>query len=154
MESGDTLNENAQAPRLPGVEEGVPIVNNPKAIFYDAIVDLIAPELPPMDPSKLAALMLEWEQAKRQADALETRIKREVLNLGKSQTVGNVRATYSKGRRTFDYQEGAGESVDPYVIEMHTKPRIDWRGVCNYIGRDKDEIPFTQGQPSVSVKLT
>lgn len=57
-----------------------------------------------MNNSELAALMLEWEITQRSADEIAAQIKSAVLSIGKTQTVGNVRATYTAGRRTFDYQ--------------------------------------------------
>ena len=57
-----------------------------------------------MNASQLAGLMLEWEAAQRKADELRLDIEDLVLALGKTQTVGNVRATVSAGRRTFDYE--------------------------------------------------
>ena len=65
-----------------------------------------------MDNSQLAALMLQWEQVQRQADALRAQIEAAVLSLGKTQTVGNVRATFSAGRRTFDYQAAVMAAQD------------------------------------------
>lgn len=79
-----------------------------------------------MDNSQLAALMLEWEATQRKADEMATQIKAAVLTLGRTQTVGNVRATFSAGRRTFDYRaavdnaEAAGQlapdSLAPYEM--------------------------------------
>lgn len=57
-----------------------------------------------MNATELATRMLEWETTQRAADALRAEIEAAVLEVGKTQTVGNVRATYSAGRRTFDYR--------------------------------------------------
>ena len=57
-----------------------------------------------MDASNLAQLMLDYEVMQRRADELRKDIENLVLAIGKTQTVGNVRATYAAGRRTFDYQ--------------------------------------------------
>ena len=46
-----------------------------------------------MNSSELAQKMLEWEQTQVKADALALEIREAVLSLGKTQTVGNVRAT-------------------------------------------------------------
>ena len=105
-----------------------------------------------MDMSKLAQMMLEWESKKRALDELESAIKDAVLQLGKTQTVGNVRASYSAGRKRYDYK-GAGELyAPPSVIELHTRKEVDWRAVCKDAGLS-EEIEYTQGDPSVSVKL-
>ena len=55
-----------------------------------------------MNKSDLAQTMLKWEQVQREADALAAE-----LGIGKTQTVGNVRASYSGGRKSYDYQAAA-----------------------------------------------
>ena len=57
-----------------------------------------------MNATELAQAMLRWQELKQELDAIEAQISAAVLDLGKTQTVGNVRATYSAGRRTFDYR--------------------------------------------------
>ena len=70
-----------------------------------------------MDASTLATIMLAWETAQRQADALRADIETAVLALGKTQTVGNVRATFSQGRRTFDYQAAIDAALDIGAVD-------------------------------------
>ena len=53
-----------------------------------------------MDASELAAKMLQWEEVKRSLDALTEEIQAAVLAIGKTQTVGNVRASFAAGRKT------------------------------------------------------
>jgi len=57
-----------------------------------------------MDASQLALKMLDWETKRKELDALGAEITDAVLAIGKTQTVGNVRASYSDGRRTFDHE--------------------------------------------------
>jgi len=102
-----------------------------------------------MDMSTLAQKMLEWETITRQADQLAGEIQAAVLELGKTQTVGNVRATYSNGRKTYDY-ESARQVAPIEVIAAHTTPKVDWKAVCDELDID---APYTQGEPSVTVKL-
>ena len=105
-----------------------------------------------MDASELALLMLEWEKVQRKAQELEDKIKPVVLEMGKTQTVGNVRATYSQGRKSYDYEEAAATARVPEdVIAVYTTPSVDWRGLCKAL--DIEDVPFTQGSPSVSLKL-
>ena len=118
-----------------------------------------------MDASELAKKMLEWESKKRELDALEAEIKDAVMALGNTQTVGNVRATYSAGRRTFDYQtpvnvehvraEAAGEDVrvnEVCAAIAHTsKTVIDWKAACEALGLEK--MLEKEGAPSVALKL-
>jgi len=115
-------------------------------------------QVPPVkkdiDASALATKMLEWEKLKYQLDYLEDLIKQEVKALGKTITVGNVRATYSQGRKVYDYQGAAIRASAPESIVNEWKKTtvtVDWRGVCGEMGID--EIPFVQSDPSVSLKL-
>ena len=103
-----------------------------------------------MNASELASKMLEWEQARRALDVLEGEIKAAVLEIGKTQTVGNARASYSNGRKSYDY-ETAGAIAPPEIVAQHTKPVIDWRSVCKDAGIE--DVPFKQSGPSVSLKL-
>ncbi|MCP4537714.1 MAG: hypothetical protein GY832_11250 [Chloroflexi bacterium] len=106
-----------------------------------------------MDASKLAMKMLEWETKRRELDELEAKIKTAVLDIAKTQTVGNVRASYRTGSKRYDYQEAADGHpiVSDATISLFTKPVVDWRGICKHAGID--DIPFEQGKPSVSIKL-
>ncbi len=80
----------------------------------------------------LATLMIEWEHTQRAADELRAEIEAAVLALGKTQTVGNVRATFSAGRRTFDYRaavdnaEAAG-LLEPGSLTPWESSAIDYR---------------------------
>lgn len=103
-----------------------------------------------IDHRALAELMLDWEEATKIQQSIEEKIKTTVLALGKTQTVGNVRATYSKGRKTYDY-ETAGRTAPKPIIDANTEPKTDWRSVCKDAGI---EAPVaSQSDPSVYVKL-
>ena len=105
-----------------------------------------------MDNSELAALMLEWEETKDLMDEIEARIRDAVLELGKTQTVGNVRASYSGGRKTYDY-ETAGLAAPAEIITVHTATKYitDWKAVCEDA---QIEAPvLRQSDPSVTIKL-
>ena len=110
-----------------------------------------------MNNSELASKMLEWESRKIEMDALEADIRSAVLGLGKTQTVGNVRATYSAGRRSFNYQAAAERHpmVSTTTVGLFTTTKIitttDWKAICEHVGAE--DAPFTQGDPSVSIKL-
>ena len=105
-----------------------------------------------MDPSALAELMLKWERVRRMADEYEQAIKDAVLQMGKSQTVGNVVARHSKGRRSFDY-ETPGQAAPPDVIKAHTETivRTDWGAVCK--AAEIEPVVTGESGPSVSLKL-
>jgi hypothetical protein len=131
-----------------------------------------------MNMSELAIKMLQWEEQKRKLDELEAEIGAVVLDLGKTQTAGNVRATYSKGRAKYDYEtpgsqaeeeiiglysegrefvdwEGLARSYDPSdtVITSFTEFEtiINWRNVCR--AADIEPLIESQGEPSVKLKL-
>jgi len=116
-----------------------------------------------MNASALAEMMLRWEKQRRLLDELEEAITEGVMELGKTQTVGNVRASYSAGRKSYDYQAGALSVIvldtpgSQNLIGRFTSPSVDWRGVCAELERDgefgPDGIPFRQSGPSVSIKL-
>lgn len=116
------------------------------------------------DASQLAKLMLLWEEKRRSLDELEAAIKDTVLQLGKTQTVGNVRASFFKPRNSYDYETPVQDLLDcPETSdEDHAKIRntihncttqvVDWRAVCKF--RDIDPIVTPgEGPGSVSIKL-
>jgi hypothetical protein len=95
--------------------------------------------------------MLKWEEVRRELDALEAEIKSAVLELGKTQTVGNVRATFSAGRKSYDYQ-GAWLSWAGHEPEAkYAKTTYDYKAACDdfMLG----DVSFSQGEPSVTVKM-
>ena len=105
--------------------------------------------------SHLAQLMLDWEKAQRRADELAEAIKDTVLELGETQKVGYVTASYSGGRTTYDY-EGAAfghPMVGDATVKLFTKTKetVDWRGICKHVGIE--DVPFTKSTPSVTLKL-
>ena len=106
-----------------------------------------------MNASELANLMLKWEELRKQLDDIEATIRLEVLAVGKTQTVGNVRATYNKGTRTFDYETPSKPITPPELVKQHaeTIEKIDWKSICKKVGATP--IVVSQTEPSVSVKL-
>jgi len=109
-----------------------------------------------IDLSALARDMLLWEQKRRELDDLEQAVKDAVLRLGKSQTVGNVKATYTSGRKTYDYegtavQAGLAENVE--LVGMFSHLVTDWRALCKAANVDEILIK-SQSSPGVSLRLT
>ena len=109
-----------------------------------------------MNASELAQKMLEWEQKKRELDALTAEIETAVLEVAQTQTVGNVRATYSGGRKMYAYEEtvlARNNDADAPVLQAHTTVvlQVQWKAVCDALGIT--DIPFLQTEPSVTVKL-
>lgn len=104
-----------------------------------------------MNASELARLMLKWEMLKREIETTELRIKEAVLELERTVDTGNVRASYSKGRVKYDYQAAAianGCSLAPFERLI-----VDYRAACKGWAIPNQDIPFTQSEPNVTVKL-
>ena len=110
-----------------------------------------------MGVTELAHKMLEWHEAQARADLLKMDIEAAVLQIGKTQTVGNVRATYSAGRKSYDYEAAAlGVSVAlaeavHQAIMVYQVTKTDWKAVCE--AARVTDIPFTQSPPSVTLKI-
>ena len=104
----------------------------------------------------LARKMERWAKLKRILNPLEKEIKAEVLELKRSQQHKNVKATFTNGRREFNYQEIAKELEAPEkLVETYTKSSTDWRKVCLALIADEDVMDkhSKPGKPSVSLKL-
>ena len=111
-----------------------------------------------MDATELAHKMLKWEQDKRSLNALADEIQAAVLELGKTVEVGYTRATYSKGRKSYNHHAAADghkmvteATVSLFTTVIPQTEKIDWRGICEHAGIE--EIPFTQAKPKVTLKL-
>ena len=113
------------------------------------------------NPSELAKALLMWEEMSRELDLLEEIIEGAVLSLKETQTIGNIRATYSKGRNKYDYESVAVKMftpeeladytthVDEQVIPAHDV--IDYMKACKDSKIDPELVE--QGTPSVKVKM-
>lgn len=105
-----------------------------------------------IDMSNLARMMLRWEKLQLQADELRGAIEDTVMRIKRTQTVGNVRATYSAGRKSYDYATAAKNC--PQVTEyIYAVAPNDWRKICQHVGIEEGEIPFTQSGPTVRMEL-
>jgi len=84
-----------------------------------------------MNETELAMKMLQYGDLKATLDVLEAQIKIAVLERGKTQTVGNVRASYSTGRKTYDYEatinaaESAGQ-LEPGCLAPFEAYSVDY----------------------------
>ncbi len=105
-----------------------------------------------MKSSQLASLMLDWENAQTKADSLAQQIREEILKLGKSQTVGNVVATYRKGTTSYDYETPARATIQPDILaDKYSKLVYNFREAC--IDNNIEPLVIGIGDPSVSLKL-
>lgn len=110
-----------------------------------------------MNASELARLMLYWEDQKNGLARTEERIKEAVLELGRTVDTGNVRASYSKGRTKYDYVGYINTALkDGRLLEDDMVPfekvTVDYRSVYQEFF-EGTALPFTQSDPSVTVKL-
>jgi hypothetical protein len=75
--------------------------------------------------------MLLWGALREQMDVLEAAIGEQVLQLKKTQIVGNVGAVYGEGRGSYDYAAIASQmGASQVLIQGRTTQVVDWRGVC------------------------
>lgn len=108
-----------------------------------------------MNSTELAKAMIRCGELQSELDALGEEIKATVLELGKMQTVGGITASYSGGRKTYDYETAAVESpiVDDSLIAQYTTTKTttttDYRTLCKDMNI---EAPFTKSEPSVTIK--
>jgi len=96
-------------------------------------------------------MMLEWEEIQRKADELKAYIEAEVLAIGKTQTVGNVRATYSAGRKSYDYEIAWMDYADHTPDEEYSKIVYDYCAAA--IAAELTDILYTQSPSSVAVRI-
>lgn len=103
-------------------------------------------------------LAMEFERLTMETRAVTDELQALVMEEGKTQTVGNVRATYSAGRKTYHYeagfyaryhQGGMPPSVQA-LMEEHKKCTYDFRELCRKLEID---APYKQSPPTVTVKL-
>ena len=108
------------------------------------------------DLSNLAHMLLDWEVLERKRIELEGAICDTVMQVGETVKVGYVVASYSGGVRKFDYAN-AGLNAPHEIILAHTvtttSTTTDWRAVCEHAGIEKNEIPCSKSDPSVSLRL-
>jgi len=114
-----------------------------------------------VDKRQLAMWMLAWETRYGRLMDIQGKIEQAILELEDTVVTGNVIAKYNKGRKSYKYQDAfealLAETNDRdtllSVVEANTvmKPSISWKPVCQEL--DIKDIPVTQGEPSVSVRL-
>ncbi len=106
-----------------------------------------------MKASILATKMLRLEDLWERVADLEDEIKDAVFDLQKTQTVGTVRASYSGGRKSYQYAL-CGLDASQEIIDNNTKiipeqHKVNWRAVCQ---EAELEVTFTQSAPTVTLK--
>jgi len=106
-----------------------------------------------MDSMELVKLIVEARETRAKLDGLEQRIMDEVMALGTTQVVGDVRVAYSNGRSKVHRQEIAELLLSPEQLAEHQEVvetvKTDWQAVCK---RFHLEPRVTPGTPSVRIK--
>lgn len=115
-----------------------------------------------MDKSGLARLMLEFEEVSSVLESLRADIETQVLELGSTVVTGNVRATYSGGRRQLDWEAAVSKSdateaevaehtiiIPEEIIPSYTE--TDWAGLAKEL--KIEPVVVAEGTPSVKVKI-
>lgn len=106
-----------------------------------------------MDMSEFARKALEWEELQRKADELAVKLEAATVELGKTQTIGNVRVSYSAKRGRYDYEAAWRDEYDHLPSSDYQKVTYDYRAACK--DAEIDTAPFysqTSG-PSAKIKL-
>ena len=111
-----------------------------------------------MDSKELAKKMLEWQELEERKIALEAEIEQAVLEIGKTQTVGNCRATFSNPRKSYQSWEDAvlAKADFEHVKENWTvipEPYIDWAEAGKELKITRESWIPIDAKPTVKVKL-
>ena len=117
-----------------------------------------------MDSKELAHKMLEWGALMEAAEARKQEIIEAVLEIGKTVTNGNVRATYSNPRKTYESWQDAvarerniGEDAEVIVlVENFTTipaPYTDWAAIGSAIKIERLSWVDETAKPSVTLKI-
>lgn len=111
-----------------------------------------------MESKELAQKMLMWGNLQEQAAILEKEISEAVLEIGKTQTVGNVRATFSNPRKTYQSWEDAvltyferEEVAEKFTVTP--EPYIDWNSAGKEWNVSRESWVAENAKPSVKVKM-
>lgn len=107
-----------------------------------------------MDAKTLALKMLEWGQLVENANIIEVEIIKAVLELKETQQVGNVRASYSKGRGKYNYKEAWNDAMlNDKPSNEYIKITYDYLRACKDTEIDVSEYYIGTSGPSVKLKL-
>ena len=112
-----------------------------------------------MDSKELAQKMLAWGELQEQAAELEAEIKAAVLEIGKTQNVGNVRATYSNPRKTYQSWEQAVLEKEtenngfPYADYEVKTVTVDWQKLATDYKIERKAWVDETAKPSVTLKI-
>ena len=107
-----------------------------------------------MNNLEFAKAMVRYEELHKELKALEAQITDHVMGLEQTQEIGNVKARYSKGRTSYNYEMITSDypldTLKPYIAK-HSKmiEKIDWRSIC----KELDYDPPIANEPTPYVKV-
>lgn len=141
--------------------EVTPLLGGPTKAAVPMVVKKPITEMVPLVEVETKHVLLperlrRWKELKQEINELEALIETEVLELGKTLTVGDVRASYSKGRTTCDYEAIATEMAVPEAVLMrYTEPKVNYKKLVESNPPTKKlmEKHTKVSSPSVTVKL-
>ena len=110
--------------------------------------------------SQLAQLLLNWEQVQREADWLADQIIPVIMQQAATLTVGDARATYTKGRSAYLWEKSClahpdVEEREAAILNALTQPApfTDWHHCAETLRIAKNELERGEATPSVRLKL-
>ena len=113
----------------------------------------------PMDSVTFAKKMLELGELLTQAAKLETELAEQVLLQGESTKIGRVRAKYSSGRTSYDWErtcrEAPGFSEDKKAIytRIQATEKTDWKRLARVLKVEETPVIARAATPSVNFVL-
>jgi len=118
----------------------------------------------PISPRDLAYMILNWGDIQRQANFLAEQIEQAVLAEAKTVTVGEARATYSKGRSAYLWEKTCRNNpkiTEAIIHDAKVQPApppppvvfVNWEKVAQLLGIEKGDIERGPATPSVKMKL-
>jgi hypothetical protein len=103
--------------------------------------------------SQWRELATQIKSLQEKAAALEAEIASEVLTLGKSQQANGVKASYTKGRGSYDYKAAVDNIALPDELYLaHQKISYDYKAMCEAAEIDT-ALYYKAGTPSVKLQL-
>lgn len=111
-----------------------------------------------MDKKDFVAKCLRWQELQEEAAAIAAELEAETLTLGKTQTVGDVRVTFSNPLKKYDHQDAAEghPMVSEATISLFTtqpEPYVDWRAICKHAGITVEGVVPEGKKPTAKIKL-
>lgn len=112
-----------------------------------------------MTTMQLTELMLEYQKKMMELRDMENIIKQAVLQRGETFVVADVRATYSGGRKTYDYEKACIQAIEAMgeagerMLNARTEVRkeTNWRRLAEDLGIEQDDVPFIDRGPLVMI---